>query len=197
MLTTRDSDLLDYMKGLNLKTTTNNCAPQVFIKTRERRKVRSLCGWHWRSWIAAGLRHTCLRKRQVQCSTLERKQLKGYTSTPKRLNPPGQTKKSLIMLRTNEPDKIMQYIDTLTKQPSQADSHSHVINTSVFTVLTVGNLLSETASFGLSCFVLVSSLISSLWHSHVFTIISPQFPRLSLYLMLMCDRLGLILNPSK
>ena len=66
------------------------------------------------------------------------------------------------MLRTNEPDKIMQYIDTLTKQPSQADSHSHVINTSVFTVLTVGNLLSETASFGLSGFVLVSSLISSL-----------------------------------
>ena len=31
-LTKRDSQLLDYMKGLGFKTTTNNCIPQVFVK---------------------------------------------------------------------------------------------------------------------------------------------------------------------
>ena len=31
-LTKRDADLMDYLKGLGLKTSTYNCAPQVFIK---------------------------------------------------------------------------------------------------------------------------------------------------------------------
>ena len=77
----------------------------------------------------------------------------------------------------------MQLFDSLTKQFSQVESFSHCgKTTSVVMLKTLGNLLSEIASLGLSNFVSIglSNFILSRLHPHLPTIISSVSEAVSL-----------------
>ena len=63
-LTKRDSDLLDFMKGLNLKTTTNNCAPQVFIKNGKVFTHNVADSVHAETLVASGKAQILAKKRK-------------------------------------------------------------------------------------------------------------------------------------
>ena len=147
-LTKRDSDLLHYMKGLNLKTTTNNCAPQVFIKRKNGKVFTNNVAdsVDAETLLASGKAQILAKKRKsifqlgYQDATMR---LNDNTTTPKRVSPPSPGSDQQILdyvkKHRNKPEKIAQYVDNLAKQSPQTELHSNVsITSSVFNVEDIG-----------------------------------------------------------
>ena len=124
------------MKGLNLKTTTNNCAPQVFIKNGNVFTHNVADSVHAETLVASGKAQILAKKRKSifqlgnQDATMR---LNVITTTPKRVSPPSPGSDQQILdyvkKHRNEPEKIVQYVDNLAKQSPQTELHSNVSNT--------------------------------------------------------------------
>ena len=140
-LTKSDRDLMDYMHGLGLKTATNNCVPQILIKTQNGiRKHNVVDAADADEILESGKAVLMKESKKIPMNTHSYSNDTSKTPNAKRNRPDSakptfdaEITNQLKMLRNeSDPGKLKQYIDMLVgdSPPAKSCNKSHEDETS-------------------------------------------------------------------